>query len=248
MGVLIANPKGGVGKTPSALILGGVFANVRGGQSVVYEVTDDAGSLAVRAEGPMTVGVAELARDAGEIRGAGQLASYTTQQTSYAAVIGAPRDRSPLGYEDVQRVSDLLGFFYPVRVMDSGNQLSSGAMYGALARADALVIPVLEAIDSVRSAAQLTRYLRRLGSAAAQLAEGAIVLRIDDGRPASAEVRSYVDDALASAGLCDVHRIPYDPHIAERSTITLGKLRPATVEAYTYAAAAVTHRLNSLVN
>jgi hypothetical protein len=93
VGVLVANPKGGVGKTPTALILGGVLANIRGGQTVVFEVTDDAGALAVRAEGPMSAGMAELVRDAADIHGAGQLSTYTTRQTSYAAVVGTPRGR-----------------------------------------------------------------------------------------------------------------------------------------------------------
>lgn len=248
VGVLVANPKGGVGKTPTALILGGVLANIRGGQTVVFEVTDDAGALAVRAEGPMNAGIAELVRDVGAIHGAGQLSTYTTRQTSYASVVGTPRDRDPLSYEDVEKVSDLLGFFYPIRVMDSGNQASSSAFYGALARTDVLVVPVLEAIDSVAGVGQLFRYLHRRGGEATELARNAIVLRMDDGRPVAPDVRAYVDDTLAAAGVTNVHSIPYDPHIANRSTITLGQLRPATVEAYTHAAAAVTHLLNTHVN
>lgn len=47
--------------------------------------------------------------------------------------------------------------------MDSGNQASSSAFYGALARTDVLVVRVLEAIDSVAGVAQLFRYLHRRG-------------------------------------------------------------------------------------
>jgi MinD-like ATPase involved in chromosome partitioning or flagellar assembly len=147
-------------------------------------------------------------------------------------------------HEDVEKVSDLLGFFYPIRVMDSGNQASSSAFYGALGRTDVLVVPVLEAIDSVAGVGQLFRYLHRLGEVGVRLAQNAIVLRMDDGRPVSPDVRAYVDDTLKAAGVTNVHSIPYDPHIASRSTITLEQLRPATVEAYTHAAAAVTHSLN----
>lgn len=108
VGVIVANPKGGVGKTPSALILGGVIASIRGGQTCVFEVTDDAGALAVRAEGPAAAGLAELVRDVSAIRGAGQLAGYTAQQASYAAVIGTVHDRNPLTHTDVQNGTCLI--------------------------------------------------------------------------------------------------------------------------------------------
>lgn len=248
VGVLVANPKGGVGKTPSALILGGVIASIRGGQTCVFEVTDDAGALAVRAEGPAIAGMAELVRDVGAIRGAGQLAGYVSQQTSYAAVVGTVHDRAPLSHTDVQNVSDLLGFFYPIRVMDSGNQASSSAFHGAVNSADVLVIPVLEAIDSVNGAHQLVRFLHRYGGHPAALAQNAIALRIDDGRTVAPDVRAYVTDALEAAGIREVINIPYDPHIAQRSTITLDRLRVATVDAYTRAGAAVITQLTRRLN
>lgn len=248
VGVLVANPKGGVGKTPSALILGGVLASIRGGQTCVFEVTDDAGALAVRAEGPATAGMAELVRDVGAIRGAGQLAGYVSQQTSYAAVVGTVYDRAPLSHVDVQNVSDLLGFFYPIRVMDSGNQASSSAFHGAVNSADVLVIPVLEAIDSVNGAHQLVRFLHRYGGHPAALAQNAIALRIDDGRTVAPDVRAYVTDALEAAGIRQVVNIPYDPHIAQRSTITLDRLRVATVDAYTRAGATVINQLTKRLN
>lgn len=248
VGVLVANPKGGVGKTPSALILGGVIASIRGGQTCVFEVTDDAGALAIRAEGPAQAGLAELVRDATAIRGAGQLAGYVSQQTSYAAVVGTVHDRPPLSNTDVQNVSDLLGFFYPIRIMDSGNQASSSAFYGAVASADVLVIPVLDAVDSVNGAHQLARYLYRQGGHAAALAQNAIALRIDDGRPATPDVRAYVSKGLEAAGIRQIVSIPFDPHIAERATITVDRLRPATVDAYTHAGAAVITQLKRRLN
>lgn len=248
VGVLVANPKGGVGKTPSALILGGVIASIRGGQTCVFEVTDDAGALAVRAEGPAIAGMAELVRDVEAIRGAGQLAGYVSQQTSYAAVVGTVHDRAPLSHTDVQSVSDLLGFFYPIRVMDSGNQASSSAFHGAVNSADVLVIPVLEAIDSVNGAHQLVRFLHRYGGHPAALAQNAIALRIDDGRPVAPDVRAYVTDALEAAGIRQAISIPYDPHIAQRSTITLDRLRVTTVDAYTRAGAAVITQLTRRLN
>lgn len=71
---------------------------------------------------------------------------------------------------------------------------------------------------------------------------------MDDGCPVAPDVRAHVDDTLAAAGVTNVRSIPYDAHIASRSTITLGQLRPATVEAYTHVAAAATQVLNTHVD
>lgn len=244
LGVLVANPKGGTGKTPSAIALGGVFASIRGGQTVVYEVTDDPGALSIRAEGSARVGISELIRDADSIRGAGQLTSYIAQQTSYAAVVASAADREPLDAAAVQLASDLLGFFFPVRIMDSGNQPSSSAFHGAISRAHVLVVPVMEATDSLAAAHQMLRSLTRLGGHASDLARRAIILRISDTRTPSRGTRTLVTDSLAATAVADVVEIPWDPHIAQRSTITFDRLRPATVQAYTRAAAAIVHQLN----
>ncbi|MFC3297796.1 hypothetical protein ACFOD2_16550 [Clavibacter michiganensis subsp. insidiosus] len=56
--VLVANRKGGVGKTPTSLILGGVLGSIRGGSVAVVEVTDDPGALGYRAEASRPAGSA----------------------------------------------------------------------------------------------------------------------------------------------------------------------------------------------
>lgn len=110
------------------------------------------------------------------------------------------------------------------------------------------MIPVLDAVDSVHGAHQLARFLHRQGGHAAALARNAIALRIDDGRPVAPEVHAYVSEGLAAAGISQIISIPYDPHIAQRSTISLDRLRRATVDAYTHAGAAVITQLTRRLN
>lgn len=245
VGILVANPKGGVGKTPLALLTGGMLANTRGGGTIVLEVSDDPGALAVRAEGPAAAGVAELLRDADQILGAGQLAGYVAQQTSYAAVIGTASDRDPLTGEDVRRMAALTDTYYPVRVMDSGNQPSSDAFHGALAVTDVLVIPVLDALPEINGAMQLLRHLHKLGGHAAGLARTAIIVRMHDGRTEDAEVRAYADQLVETAGVGGVVHVPFDPHIAERTTLSFAQLKPATTAAITQLTAAIVSQLNA---
>jgi cellulose biosynthesis protein BcsQ len=237
--ILVANSKGGVGKTPAALLLGGTLAAVRGGSVCVLEVSDDPGALTFRSEGSPRLGLGELVENASLVRSAGQLAGYTAPQTSFASVIGSTGPRLPLTREDVVAVSSVVDEFYSVRVMDAGNQLSSPAFAGAVATADALVIPVLNAGDSVLEALALLDHLRGQGGGPADLAARAIILRMKDGRPEHPQVTERIDRILEGSGVALVFDIPYDAHIAERGQLTLGSLDRETYRVFASASAAV---------
>lgn len=237
--ILIANPKGGVGKTPTALLLGGMLAAVRGGSVCIMEVSDDPGALTFRSEGSPSRGLGELIRDAAEIRSAGQLAGYTAPQTSFAAVVGSVGPRRRLEGEDVTAVAKVIDDYFSIRVMDSGNQPSSNAFKAAIETADVLVIPIFNAGDAALEAAGLLDTLRAVGGKSAQLADTAIVVRLHDGRPENPQVVKRVDSILASYGIAHVHTIPYDAHVAERGQLSLSKVATPTHQAFTAAAADV---------
>ena len=245
--ILIANPKGGVGKTPTALLLGGVLAAIRGGSVCVMEVSDDPGALTFRSEGNPTRGLGELVRDASAIRSAGQLAGYTAPQTSFAAVVGSIGSRPRLEGVDVVAVATVIDDYFSIRVMDSGNQPSSSAFHAAVQLTDILVVPTFDAGDAALEAAALLDTLREAGGKSAAIADTAIVLRLHDGRPENPHVIKRVDSILSSHGIKHVHTIPYDAHIAERGQLSLAKLNPATLHAITAAAADVVTTLQTSV-
>lgn len=246
--ILINNPKGGTGKTPTALLLGGVLAAIRGGSVAILEVSDDPGALNFRAEGNPQLGLGELVRDVTQIRTAGHLAGYTAPQTSFASVIGSTGRRERLTGDSVIAVTSVIDEFYGIRVMDSGNVTTSSAFQGAVSVSDVLVIPVMNAGDSVLEAIQLLDELRSAGGDSAKLADTAIAIRLTDGRPENDAVRQEVERLLKDAGVSALHEIPYDAHIAERGQITLGNLNPATRDAFTSAAASVVRSLQSAVS
>ncbi|WP_445442750.1 MinD/ParA family ATP-binding protein [Clavibacter sp. km1a] len=241
--VLVANRKGGVGKTPTSLILGGVLGSIRGGSVAVVEVTDDPGALGYRAEGQPQRGLGELVRDRDEIHSAGQLAGYTAPQTSFASVVASVGPRRELTGEDVVGVARLIDEYYAVRVMDSGNQPSSSAFRGAIEVTDVLVVPVLNAGDAVLEAVALLDFLRELGGHAAMLADNAVIIRLHDGRPEDPAVVARIDRILDDARPAQIFTVPYDAHIAERGPISLGSLGPEALRAFTSAAAGVVQRL-----
>ncbi|WP_394769109.1 MinD/ParA family protein [Lacisediminihabitans sp.] len=237
--VLVANRKGGVGKTPVSLLLGGTLASVRGGSVCVVEVSDDPGALTFRAEGSPALGLGELVRDVATVTSAGQLAGYTAPQTSFASVIGSVRERDRLGRDDVIAVAAVIDEYYGIRVMDSGNQSSSDAFDGAVETADALVIPVLNAGESVFEALALLERLRSRGGRAAALAGRAVILRLTDGRPEHPQVLERINRIIEGAGAAQVFAVPYDAHIAERGQLTLASLDPATYRVFAAAAASI---------
>lgn len=241
--VLVANRKGGVGKTPTSLILGGVLGSIRGGSVAVVEVTDDPGALGYRAEGQPTRGLGELVRDRDEIHSAGQLAGYTAPQTSFASVVASVGPRRELTGDDVIGVSRLIDEYYAVRVMDSGNQPSSSAFRGAIEVTDVLVVPVLNAGDAVLEAVALLDFLRELGGHAAMLADNAVIIRLHDGRPEDPAVVARIDRILDDARPAQIFTVPYDAHIAERGPISLASLDPEVARAFTAATAGVVQRL-----
>lgn len=244
--VLVANPKGGTGKTPTAVLLGGTLAAIRGGSVAVLEVADDPGALTYRAEGNPRLGVGDLVRDAAGITTAGKLAGYTAPQTSFAAVIGSSTRRPPLDRDAVTAMAHVVDEFYAIRVMDSGNQPTSSAFTGALSTADVLVIPVLNAGDSILGAVRLLEHLRATGGRGAELARTAIVARLTDGRPETPAVTAEVTRLLAETQVAHVIDVPYDPHIAERGPLTLARLRPETNRAFTTVAATVVRTLQTV--
>lgn len=243
VGILVANRKGGVGKTPTSILLGGTLASIRGGSVAIMEVADDPGTLTFRAEGTPQRGIGELAADSDQIRSAGQLASYTAPQTSFASVIGTVGTRPRLDATDVLRTSAVIDQHYAIRVMDSGNQPSSSAFDGALTTTDALVIPVLNTVEAVMEATALLDLLRTSGSHSRRLADTATVLRLTDGRPESPELLAHIDQHLQANRVAQVFEIPYDTHIAQRRAITLASLAPATRAAFTRAAAGIVRTL-----
>ncbi|MCS5498213.1 hypothetical protein NY547_13265 [Cnuibacter physcomitrellae] len=245
VGILVANPKGSSGKTPTSIVLGGLLATIRGGSVAVLEVSDDRGTLAFRAEGNPTRGVSELVRDATTIRSAGQLAGYTAPQTSYASIIGSVGNREPLSRDDVLAAARVIDEYYAIRVMDSGNQPTSSAFAGAIDTSNALVVPVLNSADVVLEAIAMFDRLRDHSPHGARLADTAIIVRLVDGRPENPQLVARLDEIIDRAGVGGAFTIPYDPHIAERGQITLHKIAPATRAAFTRAAAAVVQTIQN---
>lgn len=234
VGATVANKKGSSAKTPSCIAVGGMIASVRGGGVALMEVSDDPGQLAGRSEGKQPRGVGELVQAVHEVQTKAQLEGYAVPQTSFAHTFGSsPTRRAPLNRQSVLEAADLLDQFYTLRLMDSGNVYTSSAFTGALESSDALLVPMMNATDSMGEAVELFEYLREHPDSHFQdLASRAIIVRVSDGRPEN-KVERLVKDFQYRTGISDerMFTLPFDAHLAERGPITLAKLAPATQSA-----------------
>ena len=248
VGLLVANKKGTAGKTPLSILLGGVLAAIRGGSVAILETSDDKGQLAYRAEGDPQLGMGELVANIANVRTQSQLRGYTVTQTSFASVIGStPKWRPPLTRENVLDVASIVDEHFTIRVMDTGNQYSSGPFGAAVDVADVLIIPTMLAQDAVSEALELLEFLEHQGAEAARLARTAIVVMMSDGRPEfkpSKLKKQFMDKGIAED---HIYSVPYDAHVAERGALTLEKLAPATRQALTAIAAGVVAQTNQNV-
>lgn len=230
--IVVANPKGGSGKTPVSLVLGGAMARVRGGSVAVWDAADAPGTLHVVAEGTARRCVAEIAADPEGYAYPGTIAAVAVTQTTGADALVSLSNREFTG-STVRRVQWALDRTHRVSIADTGNVAHSSAFRQFIATADVLVIPTVIQQSQVDSALRL---LHRLGST--DLVQRAVVAILHTGAPQTPGLAKDIDGLFTDAGISDIVHIPYDRHIAAGSTITYDRLSRPSQLAWTRLATA----------
>ncbi|TIH33784.1 MinD/ParA family ATP-binding protein [Subtercola vilae] len=245
--ITVANPKGGVGKTPSVKTIGDTLAEGRGGSVVIWDAPDAAGSIGRRAEGTPARGLAELLERVDTVSNHGELGGYVAPQSSGADVIGSIADRAVLLEDDIVSIERLLDRYYRISIADTGNNMHSSAFVKTLELTDALVVPTIASVDSLFGVLNLLDVVRRYGHP--ELADTATILFMHNGSREDPHVDQKLR-ALTLRGETErtLFDIPFDPHIAAGGEMTLAKLSAPSRRAWTRASARIVQVLKANVH
>ena len=237
--VLIANPKGGSAKTPTALTLAGAISDIKGAGVVVWDASQSPGDLAARGEGRQAMCLSDVAANPQGFDRPGAMAVAVAGQSSYADVLGTLRRDRHLDAALVQRVQWALDRSYRISIADSGANETrrdpGGAFRELIDTADQLVIPVIPTKASVDAALGLLDEYSRT-----EIGRGALIAVVNYGGPTTVGLSEVIDRLFVERGVPVEHmyRIPYDPAIAAGTTITYSDLSHRSKVAWTRLAAA----------
>jgi MinD-like ATPase involved in chromosome partitioning or flagellar assembly len=157
--VAVISPKGGVGKTTSAFVIGGLLADRLRLRVIAVDANPDFGTLAALAPSRLRCqrSLADLLTDIERIETAAQLRSYVSALPSGLHLLGAPADAevgARLGPDAYGELVALLGTFYDIVLLDLGTGVAGPLAQSAIGRADHVVLVTTP--EAVASSAVLT--------------------------------------------------------------------------------------------
>lgn len=254
--ILVANPKGGSRKTTSTYALAATMGTIRGGSVIAWDANETMGTLGERSRQDRhhrtVVDLLEQAApsfDSVEGIRLGALDSYVRPQgDSHFDVLASDEDPERQDIVDGPTfgvVHEILGRFYRVVLVDTGNNIRVGHFQAALNAAHQLVIPVAASRDSAKAARKMMRAFITDGHE--ELVSSAVVLLHDIER-AEAATPDYLEVVQSIAEeftplVSEVIAVPYDNALKDGDTIEFADLSESSHTAYRRAAAAIASSL-----
>lgn len=238
--VMVANPKGGGGKTPTSLVIAGELGHARGGGIVVWDNNELRGNARDRSYSPHARSVADLldAADRLEQPDASftELAYYLAQQTQgkYYVLSSDQSGRVVMDQDQVRRVHRLLSRFFEVIVIDTGNNEKAPNWLAARDLADCLVVPMKWRQDSILVA---NRMLATMAEEGNPLLQRTLLVGTNGPGDSQTDARRAVYDRFSPNH--PITEIPTDPHLHAGSIIDRRQLQAGTQRAGLTAAAIV---------
>jgi cellulose biosynthesis protein BcsQ len=221
--VAVANPKGGAGKTPTAMLCAALFARLGGSGVLAWCNNVTRGSLGWRGEsGTHGATVLDLLGAAPALMGqgaqVGQLAAYVRHQSEdrYEILASAAHllpTQQRITAEDFDAIWRVVTKYYRLAIIDSGNEETAENWVRMVDRSDVLVVPMTNRRDHAEAAREMLQQLRAKDAHSAWLSRNAVVVVSEAS--SSAESRAYSQELAAEFGTegRDVVVIPHDPGI-----------------------------------
>lgn len=238
--VVVANPKGGSGKTPTTVVLSGLFGRHRGGRVVAWDAHEACGTLAARAAScPSQHTVWEVLAYARELctanADASGLARFLQRQPTLDEILAS--DQTPggsvcIGRDECAAILAVLRRHREMVFVDTGSNDRAEGFRWAVANATQLVVPIIGRRDVVVSALRLLDGIAEDGHE--ELAARAVIALCGVGPQ-----HDGVAETLESAGITRIVRVPFDPTLASGERVVVTRLTRNSVRAWTEVAATV---------
>ncbi len=252
--IVVANPKGGSGKTPTTLLLAGALGQARGGGVVAWDNNELRGNMHLRTHDTnsrstvtdMLQAMPMLTQPDARL---GDVAAYLRHQVAgqYDVLTSATTTYAQIEARDFDQIHRLLSRFYKVLVIDTGNNEGSSNWREAMKAADALVIPIKWKSLSCAAAVQMLEELDNQGPEAQRLIRRAVIAVSngpgDVNKDVEKQLRPYFDSRAAA-----VVDIPTDTHIAAEGPLDHAALQPTTRRAALELAAKVSEQISIALN
>jgi MinD-like ATPase involved in chromosome partitioning or flagellar assembly len=249
MTVMVANPKGGAAKTPTALIAAATLGFYRGGYTLAWDNNETRGTLGMRAESAPHHGtVVDLLHDIDEFLSAsasvGRLSAYLRPQSARFDVLAS--DETPGGMEiidddAVQKLWTALSRYYRMMVVDTGNNVRAPNWRAVAELADCLIVPTTVQRDVAGSGLWMLDHLVQSGHRDL-VANAVAVVSCADLQTDPELFASIVERYRAVVR--DVVVIPYDPYVRSGGRIEYDRLAVATRRAWLLACTSIIDSLS----
>ncbi|MDO3331495.1 MinD/ParA family ATP-binding protein [Mycobacteroides abscessus] len=207
--------KGGVGKTVLTMLLGSIFAIVRGTAALAVDADPDSGNLIDRARKQTEKTIKQLVASADDLSGAIAVREMTNQNEANLEVLAgddyvdAP---APFSGDDWRTIKEVVQKYYSVVLADCGLGLHTDANRAVLDSAWAAVILCDACVDSAKAAAITVDWLRENGYK--DLAARAVIVMNHTKRgKSSADLEDIKARLERQVGEGNVFEMPFDPHI-----------------------------------
>ncbi|HEX2902276.1 MAG TPA: hypothetical protein VHO01_02365 [Jatrophihabitans sp.] len=240
--VVVANEKGGAGKTPTALVLSALLAEYRREAVIAWDVNELRGTLGRRAEvtdPQLTVtdvlaAAAELARPDAEV---GLLTSFLRRQPEGNLVLASSEDGNAMrqiGHRECDIVRQLLLRRFGIVVCDTGNNAAAPNFLYTVDSADVLVLPTAPSDVHLEVARAMLRMLASRETTRHLVARAVLVVTSSTGARLEPEEERWFAERIGRV----VH-VPADPVIAQGGKLAVSRLSEESTQAWTQVAGAV---------